>query len=244
MKLIGLVLIALTFLVTACSSDKKVNELHVATSADYPPFEYSEDGQIRGFDIDLVKRVGQKLRMNIVFDNVQFSTVLATLASGKADMAISTMTITAERAKHFDFSDPYYFEWMAAVYPTDHPITKPTQLKNKKIACLLGSTMEVWLKKNGFDAHLMLLNNSNQVIEALKAGYVDVVIMDGSQGAVFSHRTPGLSYSMIAEAKDGYGMVFPRHSPLTANVNEILHQLAASGELAQLKLKWLGANHE
>src|SRR3990167_11330273 len=110
MRSISLVLIALSLLMTACSSDKNANELHVVTSAEYPPFEYVENGQLRGFDIDLVKLVAKKLGMKVVFDNVQFSTVLASLGSGKADMAISTITITPLRAKNFDYSDPYYFE--------------------------------------------------------------------------------------------------------------------------------------
>ena len=244
MKSIGLILISLSLLMTACSSGKNANELHVVTSAEYPPFEYIDNGQLRGFDIDLVKLVVKKLGMKVVFDNVQFSTVLASLDSGKADMAISTITITPLRAKNFDFSEPYYFESIAAVYPIDHPVTNQAQLMNKKIACQLGSTMEIWLKKNGFVAQITVLNNSNQSIEALKAGLVNVVIMDGVQGFVFSHKTPGLSYSTIAQSTDGYGIAFAIHSPLKPKVNEILHQLNASGALNQLKLKWLGANHE
>ncbi len=103
--------------------------------------------------------------------------------------------------------------------------------------------MEIWLKKNRLDAQITLLNNSNQSIEALKAGLVDVVLMDDAQGAVFGHKTPGLSYSTIAKSTDGYGIAFAMHSPLKPKVNAILHQLSASGELNQLKLKWLGANH-
>ena len=243
MKSIIPVLISLSLLMTACSSDKNPNELHVVTSAEYPPFEYIENGQLRGFDIELVKLIVKKLGMKVVFDSVQFSTVLASLGSGKADVAISTITITPLRAKNFDFSEPYYFESIAAVYPVDHPVTNQRQLMNKKIACQLGSTMEIWLKKNKFGAQLTLLNNSNQSIEALKAGIVDVVIIDGAQGAVFSHKTPGLSFSTIAKSTDGYGIAFAMHSPLKPKVNEILRQLSASGELNQLKLKWLGVNH-
>lgn len=243
MKSINFVLIFLVSLLTACSADKNANELHVVTSAEYPPFEYIEQGHLRGFDIDLARLVAQKLGMQLVFDNVQFSTVLASLGSGKADMAISTITITPLRAKNFDFSEPYYFESIAAVYSMDHPITNPTQLINKKIACQLGSTMEIWLKKNGLGAQLTLLNNSNQSIEALKAGLVDVVIMDGAQGAVFSQKTPGLSFSTIAKSTDGYAIAFARQSPLKNRVNKVLRELSASGELDQLKLKWLEVNH-
>ncbi len=52
MKLVRFILIFLWLLISACSSEKKGNELHVATSAEYPPFEYIEKGQLRGFDID------------------------------------------------------------------------------------------------------------------------------------------------------------------------------------------------
>ena len=104
--------------------------------------------------------------------------------------------------------------------------------------------MAIWLKKNGINAQLTLFNNSNQCIEALKAGLVDVVVMDGSQGKTFSKKNQGISYHIIAHSKDGYGIAFNKSSPLKAKVDAILYSLNKSGELQQLTSKWFGENHD
>ena len=100
MKSISLVLIALSLLMTACSSDKNANELHVVTSAEYPPFEYQEFGVLKGFDIELAQVIAEKLGKTAQFENMQFSSVLPALSAGRVDAAISTITITAERQKN------------------------------------------------------------------------------------------------------------------------------------------------
>ena len=60
--------------------------------------------------------------------------------------------------------------------------------------------MEIWLKKHFPDEKITALNNNNQAIEALIAGHVDLVLMDGAQGAAYSHKHPGLAYTIITKA--------------------------------------------
>lgn len=225
--------------IAGCSESKDTNVIHFATSAEYPPFEYQEHGKIKGFDIDLANLIATQLGKKAVFDNMQFSSILPALTSEQADAAISTITITEERKKNFDFTTPYYFEGMAAVFKKETPVASPSQLTGKKLACQLGSTMEIWLKKNMPDEVVIAMDNNNQAIEALKAGHVDAVIMDGAQGAIFSQKNPGLSYAIIAKAEDGYGIAFKKHSLLTAQINRALNTLKAKGEIERLKKKWL-----
>lgn len=111
---------------------KDESSLHFATAAEYPPFEYSDHGEIKGFDIDLAKLIAKELGKNAVFDNMQFSTVLPAISSGQDDIAIATISVTDARKVNFDFSEPYYFEGMASVYHSDQPVTTPSQLKGKK----------------------------------------------------------------------------------------------------------------
>lgn len=170
---------------------------------------------------------------------MQFSSILPALTSGQADAAISTITITYDRKKNFDFTTPYYFEGMAAVFKKDYPINSPSQLAGKKIAAQLGSTMEIWLKKHAQDEQIVPMDNNNQAIEALKAGHIDVVLMDGAQGAIFSQKNPGLSYAIIAKAEDGYGIALPKNSLMTARINRILNTLKEKGEIAKLQKTWL-----
>ncbi|MBI2785989.1 MAG: transporter substrate-binding domain-containing protein, partial [Legionella longbeachae] len=133
------------FMLYACDKPKDNDTLHFSTSAEYPPFEYSDHGEIKGFDIELARLIAKELGKEAAFDNMQFSTVLPAVSTGQDDLAISTITITDERKKNFDFSDPYFFEGMAAVYKSSEPITQSRQLKGKKIAVQLGTVMEIWL---------------------------------------------------------------------------------------------------
>ncbi|HEN5492476.1 TPA: amino acid ABC transporter substrate-binding protein, partial [Legionella pneumophila] len=213
--------------------------LRFSTSAEYPPFEYIENGEIKGFDIDLAKLIAKELGKEAVFDNMQFSTVLPALNSGQDDVAIATITITEERKKNFDFSIPYYFEGMAAVFDISQPVKEISQLTGKKIAVQLGSVMEIWLHQNFPNAEITALDNNNQAIEALIAGHVDVVLMDGAQGGVYSKKYPGLSYSILAKANEGYGLVLRKDSPLRDEINSALENLKAKGEIQKLESIWI-----
>ncbi|STY29850.1 glutamine-binding periplasmic protein precursor [Legionella wadsworthii] len=232
-------IILITLIFSGCKENSETNELHFATTAEYPPFEYSDRGELKGFDIELAKLIAKELGKKAVFDNMQFSTVLPVLTSGQDDIAIATISITDARKKNFDFSDPYYFEGMAAVYPANQPVTTSSQLKGKRVAVQLGSVMEIWMHENFPTLKIIALDNNNQAIEALLAGHVDVVLLDGTQGKIFTQNHAGLSYSLIAKADHGYALTLKKGSPLTAQINKALHKLKANGEIKKLENTWL-----
>jgi polar amino acid transport system substrate-binding protein len=242
-KLIISLLVGSLLFIAGCSNNKtgkEANSIHFATSAEYPPFEYLEYGVLKGFDIELAKLIAKELGKEAVFDNMQFSTILPALTSGQVDAAISTITITEDRKKNFDFTIPYYFEGMAAVFRKEMPISELSQLTGKILAAQLGSTMDIWLKKHAANEKIITTDSNNQAIEALKVGHVDVVLMDGAQGAIFSQKNPGLlSYAIVAKAEDGYGIAVKKHSELTSKINQILNNLKEKGEIAKLQKIWL-----
>jgi polar amino acid transport system substrate-binding protein len=213
--------------------------LRFGTSAEYPPFEYKVSGKIVGFDVDLAKLIAKELGKEAAFEDMQFSTILPALQSGHVDIAISTITVTEQRKQHFDFSQIYYIDGIAAVYKQDQPINGIADLKGKKIACQLGSTMEIWLKKNGFRSQTIAMDNNNLAIEALKANHVDVVLMDGAQGAIFSKKNTHMAFQVIDKSADGYALVTQKGSPLIPKINQALVNLKQNGELAKLEEKWL-----
>ena len=230
----------LTIFLLGCSRGVKQNEIHFATFSEYPPFEYSDHGEMKGFDIDLARLVAKELGKTAVFDNIQFSNILPAITSGQDDAAIATITITPDRQKKFDFTTPYYFEGMAVLYKTNQPIHNAAQLVGKKLGAQLGSVMEIWLRKHFSTGEMTALNTNNQAVEALIAGHVDAVLMDGAQAVVYSQKHPGLSSNVIAKAEAGYGIALKKGSPLTAQMNQALKKLEAQGEIEKLKSKWFG----
>lgn len=218
---------------------KEPHTLIFAISAEYPPFEYYENQQLKGFDVELAHLIAQEMNTRVVFQNMDFYTILAALAGGTVDGAISAMAITPLRQKNFDFSDPYHFDTIAMIFPKSQPL-KDFSLSGKNVACQLGTTMEIWIKKNSPKALLVTMDNNNQIIEALKAGHVDCVLMDRAQAEIFSQKNPSLSYVVPPSSHegDGYGLVFPKESSLTLPVNQALKRLKEKGVLKALEKKW------
>ncbi|MBP6219378.1 MAG: amino acid ABC transporter substrate-binding protein [Oligoflexales bacterium] len=236
--------LALFSLILGCHKTRSTQDLTFGVSGEYPPFEFQQKGELKGFDIELAQLVAKELGLQARFENMQFSTILPALDSAQVDLAISTLTITAERLKNFDFSDSYYTESLAMVFHEAKPITKASLVSienepKKKIACQLGTTMEIWLKKQTPDVSILSLNSNNLAIETLKAGHIDGVLMDGIQARVFSQKNPGLSYAVVASSDSGYGIALKKGSPLKAKINTALKNLEKKGELKQLKKKWL-----
>ena len=82
--------------------------LTVGTNAEFPPFEYVDDnGEPDGFDIALIKAIGEKLGVTVEVENMEFEALVSAIGS-KIDLAIAGMTVTDERQASVDFSNPYY----------------------------------------------------------------------------------------------------------------------------------------
>lgn len=233
-----ILLLLIPLLLINCDSKKNDTTIRFATSADYAPFEYIENGEIKGFDIDLANLIAKEMDKTAVFENMQFSAILQALQSNKIDAGISSIAITPDRQKNFTFSTPYYFAKISVIYRNNNKIINVQELSGKKVACQLGSTMEIWLKKNAPDANLVSIDYINQAIELLKANQVDAVLLDTIQGHVFSKKNAELSYTVISQAQDGYAIAFKKDSKLVTQINNILKILEEKGELEKLKNKW------
>ena len=238
--LIVLWILGLAVVLVGCSKEDTVNnKLIFVTAADYPPFEYRVNGKMVGFDVELGEMIAAELGKVAEFQDMQFSSLLAAVQSGMVDAAISTVTITEDRKKNFDFSDPYYVESMVVVFPKDKPIKQAAELSGKKIACQLGTTMQIWLKNHAPDTKIITTDNNPQAIEALKAGHVDGVLIDTVQGKAFSKKNKNLSYAIIAQSDTGYAVAVKKGSSLRESINQALKSLEKKGVLKKLKKKYL-----
>ncbi len=238
-----IVLSGLSLTLSSCDHPQHTPDSHIrfATSADYPPFEYRDKGQFVGFDIALAQAIAKALGKEAVFVDVQFSSILAALDSGIADAGISTITATSERHKSFDFSETYYAEHLSVISKKDRAITDKAQLPGKIVACQLGTTMEIWLRKHANKATIVTVDNNNQAIESLKAGHVDAIVMNEPQAVMFAKNNPNLSQVLIAQSDDGYAIAFRKGSPLREKINQTLNTFKQSGLLETLKNQWINS---
>lgn len=119
--------------------------LRVVTDASYPPVEsFAEDGQtIVGFDPDLAAAIGKVLGVEIEMSNVDFAGIVDYIADGKADMAMSAMTDTAEREQRLDFVN-YFSAGTSIVVQRGNPhaISDISDLCGQTVAVESGTTQQ------------------------------------------------------------------------------------------------------
>ncbi len=82
-------------------------KLVMATNAQFPPYELVEDGEVVGFDVDMMRAVCDKLGYELEIENMDFDSIITAVDSGKADVGAAGMTVTEDRLKNIDFSDSY-----------------------------------------------------------------------------------------------------------------------------------------
>ena len=87
--------------------DHSKGELHMATNAAFPPYEYTESDKIVGIDAEMAQAICDKLGYELVIDDMEFDSIITAVQSGKADFGMAGMTVTEERLKSIDFTDSY-----------------------------------------------------------------------------------------------------------------------------------------
>jgi polar amino acid transport system substrate-binding protein len=231
--------LAALFVTNCQNTPKDQNIIQVGISSDYPPFESrNEKNELIGFDVDLATMIGKELGKKIEFVDMSFGALINLVQSGKIDLMISSVGVTEEREKKFDFSDPYFVNRLTVVSRKDKPITNENDLKDNKIGVQLGSTFVPWLKSRNLN-NVTAMDLNPQLIEALKAKQVDGVIMDYTQAATFCKKNSELAYHFLTHDEKGTAIMFQKGSPLRTPVNQVLQKLKTSGQLTALEKKWL-----
>ncbi len=236
--LMGLIMVLLTGCGETSSPDKV---LKVGISPDYPPFESYNNGEIIGLDPSLINAIGKHMNRQIQFYPLSFDNLIGALESKRVDLVISSMTKTPERENKFDFSLPYYRNSLSIVYRNGQPINSVEELKGKKIGAQTGSTMDLFLKKLG-NVDISSLNNNNIMIEDLKLGRIDGVLLETVQAIQFAQSNLSLRSHLITNLDDetgSYSIAFPKGSALKNEVDSILTEMKQNGELQAIIQQWI-----
>ena len=166
---------------TTDSGDKKT--LVVGTSADYAPFEYVDTAtsdEIIGFDIDLIKLVGEKLGYDIKVQNMDFNSLITALQSKKFDVVISGMTPTEDRKKVVDFSTPYYETEQYLLFKKSKGYKELSELKGGTVGAQTSSIQldlaEELGKEHGFKAESR--NLIPELVQEIINGRFDAAVIE------------------------------------------------------------------
>lgn len=224
------------------SADGKT-KLVVGTNAEFPPFEYvGDDGQPDGFDVALIKAVGEKMGMEVVVEDMAFDSLVAAVGN-KIDVAIAGMTVDEERKQSVDFSDNYYEALQYVIVLKDSDIATADDLKNKVIGVQMGTT-GMYTADEIEGATVQNYNKAVDAVNDLINGRVEVVIIDKNPALVFADK-----FSDKVKALDGAGFAFeteyyaiacPKGSELTGKINTALSELKADGTFDALVAEYIG----
>ena len=246
--LLGLAgIFALTSLAACYSSTntlykvKNKGTLNVALNPHFAPFEFKtiQDGKdtIAGADIEIAKAIGDELGVKVKFSEMSFDNVLASVQSGKADIAISGISATKERQKIFDFSDTYYDSETVLLVKKDATETykQISDFSKKSIAVQKGSIQENIAKANLSDANAVSLAQPGEAINELKSGQVEGVVLEKAIAKGYVDQNSDLTMSDIAlksDSNDAYAVAMPKGSDdLKAKVNKIIAKLKKEGKI-------------
>lgn len=215
-------------------------KLVVGTDPTLQPMEYSENGKLLGYDIDLANFIGKELGVEVEFKNVVFDNIFTALEQKQIDMIISAVTITPERQQKYDFSSPYLNAGQVILTKKDNTSIKSTSdLKGKKIATQKGTTNEASAVKYTSDNLVIRYDDFEQATKALVNEEVDALFTDLPSGKGITLANPTLKIASDPFTNEYYGIVFRKEDPILEKVNQALDSIRVKGFLTDLKQKWL-----
>lgn len=214
---------------------KEKGKLVVAVSPDYAPFEFKAlvNGKdtIVGSDIQLAQAIADELGVKLELSSMNFDNVLSSVKTGKADMAISGLSYTKERAKAYDFSETYY-KTENAFLVKKSDLAKFDHLaafNAKKVGVLKGTIEEGLAKDQLSKSSVTPLIVMGETINELKSGQLDAVNLEKPVAEGYITQNPDLAIAKVA-LKTGEGdakaVAMPKGSKtLTATVNKVIKKL-------------------
>ena len=220
-------------------------DVTVASDIAYPPFEFEKDGEPTGFDIDLMDEIGRRAGFTPEYQNVTFDGIIGGLANNQYDVVISAMTITPERAKQIDFSDPYFNADQSLLVPSDAGIGSVDDLGDATVGVQIGTTGEIKAKEfeeqGKITGEVRTFDTIEDAFAALNNGQLDAIINDlpvsqdevnGSDGA--------LEIVEVIATGEQYGIALPKGSDMRQDVNEALQEIKDDGTYEEIYKKWIG----
>jgi len=240
MKKLLTLLLALSMVLvvfTACGGSE-TDKLTMATNAEFPPFEYIENGEIVGADVDIAKAIAEKLGKELEITNIDFDAALTGAATGKYDMAVAGITANDERRENMNFSVDYYTASQAIIVKADSTIAVSKDLEGKTISCQEGTTGEQFLLDNNYA--IQSFKTGAEAITALTSGKVDAVVIDDAVARALSKEQNGAT-KVLDEAltQEAYAIALKKgNDELTKEIDGALEALKAEGKLAEIFEKY------
>ncbi len=232
-----LTIIMCLVLLTSCNKDKE--KLVMVTEAGFAPYEYYSNGEIVGVDIDIAKRIAERLNKELVIKDVAFDSIISEVKTGKSDFGAAGISYTEERAQEVDFTINYSESRQVVIVNNNSYINNINDLYSSKIAVQLGSVADSYITEFFPDAELIREKKFLAAIQDLKDGKADAVVMDELPAKQLI--TDNMRLLEEELTTDSYGMIVKKGNfELLNTMNEVISELKNSGEIDEYLLYHMG----
>ena len=215
--------------------------LNIGSYTTYPPHEFIEDGVVKGFDVDVVAEICERINCTPNWVTTAWDGIFAALADGQFDMVVSGVTITDERDKIVDFSDPYIIVQQGVLMRVEDEGATIDAFKSGelRLASQNGTTNAALGEELVGRDNLQLFDSFNNAVIAVQNGDVDGVIIDSTSAAAYEQEFAGeLTVGITGLSSDPLGLVFQEGDGIQDAFNEGLAMIKDDGTLQKLVVKW------
>jgi polar amino acid transport system substrate-binding protein len=213
--------------------------LTVGSDIPFPPFEQGNPPDYEGFDIDVINEIGKRIDRTVKIQDTSFDTIFTDLANGKFDAVISAATITADREKTVDFSDPYYEANQALVVAPGSDIKTTDDLGGKTVAAQDGTTGEDYANDETDAARVNGFETGPDAIQAAVNGQADAAIIDEPVAKDALSKQGGFEIPQTITTNELYGIAVGQgDKDLLDEINGALKDMKDDGTLQKFYDKW------
>ena len=257
-KLLGALTVSAAFLLAACGqsqTDAQKSEgdtqntdktYRVAMNAAFAPFQWIDaDGKIIGFEIDLMDEMAKEGNFKVQYVNTPWDGIFATLASGDNDILSSAITITDDRKKTMDFTDPYFEIKQVILVPEGKDVSTPEDLKKlNKIAVTTGTSADFVAQKilGKTSSKIARFESLPLVLKEVEGGGADAAISDSAVVSHYVKNNPNKGFKIIETQgfeQEYYGMAVKKGDTQTIEMlNAALKKVKDSGKYDEIYKKY------
>ncbi|MCU1751912.1 cystine ABC transporter substrate-binding protein [Pseudomonas sp. 6D_7.1_Bac1] len=225
---------------------KDAGVINVGLEGTYPPFSFVDaDGKLAGFEVEFSEALAKELGVKVKLQPTKWDGILAALESKRLDAVINQVTISDERKKKYDFSEPYTVSGIQALTLTKNKDTIKTaaDLAGKKVGVGLGTNYEQWVKDNVPKAIIKTYDDDPTKFQDLRVGRIDAILIDRLAALEYAKKAKDTAAAGEAFSRQEAGIALRKGEPeLLAAVNKAIDKLRADGTLKKLSEKYFSAD--